>query len=272
MTTKQQRVDDLIRWMKARGDLPAPETGVRLIAWEEDCRLSAYPCPAGKPTNGWGETDGVALGMNWTQDYANERFVASLHDYMAKLEGLLSWPATDNQKSALLSLIYNIGVGAFARSTARKLHNKGDFAGCAQAMGWWDKITDKKTGAKIKHPALVARRATEVALYLKPEDDAMPQKAPQAVATEPAMWASPTNLVGIGGTVASAAAVVKDLGAPVGTIADASSAGVAALVSLRDSVASLFGLAPDVVLPLALLLAFGVVLYRRWRQRQHGVA
>ena len=54
---------------------------VQLIARAESCRLRAYRCPAGIPTIGWGETEGVRLGMVWTQEEADRRFCESLTDY-----------------------------------------------------------------------------------------------------------------------------------------------------------------------------------------------
>lgn len=61
---------------------------------------------------------------------------------------------------ALVSLAYNIGVGAFADSTVRRLHNAGDFAGAADAFRMWRK------SAGAVNPVLVARREKERAVYL----------------------------------------------------------------------------------------------------------
>ena len=75
------------------------------------------------------------------------------------VRGYVTVPLTDNQFSALVSLTYNIGGGAFARSTLLKKLNAGDYAGAAGQFQVW-----RKSEGKIL-PALVSRRAEEERIF-----------------------------------------------------------------------------------------------------------
>ena len=64
-----------------------------------------------------------------------------------------------NQFDALVSLVFNIGTGAFARSTLLKRLNVGDYNGAAEAFLMW-----RNAGGK---PILLNRRKREKALFEK---------------------------------------------------------------------------------------------------------
>lgn len=64
-----------------------------------------------------------------------------------------------NQFGACVSLAFNIGNGAFGRSTLVKKLNKGDFDGAANEFGRWVNAGGKKLNG------LVRRRAAEAALF-----------------------------------------------------------------------------------------------------------
>lgn len=68
-------------------------------------------------------------------------------------------PLNQNQYDALVSLTYNIGNGAFQRSTLLRRLNAGDYAGAAEQFGVWA----RSGGADL--PGLVARRAAERRLF-----------------------------------------------------------------------------------------------------------
>lgn len=69
-------------------------------------------------------------------------------------------PLSQNQYDALVSFVYNVGVGAFKTSTALKRLNMGDYKGAADAMTWFN----KSQGQILQ--ALVNRRAAERDLFL----------------------------------------------------------------------------------------------------------
>lgn len=262
-----QRVDALlmrdIKW-------PVPKLVVRTIAMEEDCRLDAYLCSAGKPTCGWGETEGVQLGMSWTQEHADERFRQSLQHWGDEVRRMAP-TATDGELAAFISLAYNIGLGAFATSTALKRHNAGDRAAAARAIGLFDSVRDPVTKELEVNKGLVARRARETALYLTGSETGS-GGSPQAVSGESRLSRSPINQGGIAslgtGLLAALSGALEQFGGSSATL----TALKGSMTALADAVRAVTGLEPIVLVGVGLAFAgFMVVRYRR-QQREQGWA
>lgn len=168
----------------------------------------------GKPwTAGYGDTLDVQEGDVWTRAEAESRLIERLdRDYVQPISRACTLAPTPNQLAAFACLAWNIGVGAFLKSTALRAHNRGDFAAAARAFSLFNKSRGKED------PVLVARRAEEAALYLTPEPDAAPEPVPQRVDPESSMARSPiitSTTVATGtGTIAVAAEAargVKDI-------------------------------------------------------------
>lgn len=141
------------------------QVGLDLIKQFEGCRLVAYRCPAGVVTIGYGWTrpiDGkpLTMGTRITQVQADALLIDGLADYIAAVEKACP-QATDNQFAAMVSLAYNIGTGAFAKSSIAKLHHSGQHTLAADAFRRWN-----KAGGKVL-PGLVRRREAERLLYLR---------------------------------------------------------------------------------------------------------
>lgn len=86
------------------------DNGLFLIKKYEGCRLTAYLCPGGKPTIGYGHTVGVTLGMTITQAQADEYLrsdVAKFEKMVEKYHNRYTW--NQNEFDALVSFAYNIG-------------------------------------------------------------------------------------------------------------------------------------------------------------------
>jgi len=84
--------------------------GINLIKNFEGCRLTAYKCPAGVWTIGYGHTAGVKSGMKITQEEADAYLRSDLikfEQYVAKTGLCL----TQNQFDVLVSFTYNLGNG-----------------------------------------------------------------------------------------------------------------------------------------------------------------
>ena len=90
--------------------------GIALIKEFEGIRLKAYKCPGGVWTIGYGHTAGVKPGMVITKAQAEEYLKADLIAFERYLNGL-GLDLDQNQFDALISLIYNIGIGNFQKST-----------------------------------------------------------------------------------------------------------------------------------------------------------
>ena len=136
--------------------------GVALIEQFEGCSLTAYPDPGtgGEPyTIGIGTTGGVKPGDTCTREQAEEWLRDDCTHAEQAIDELVEVPLTQNQRDALISLIYNIGVGNFKGSTLLKLLNAGNYAAAQQQFTRWDKAAGKEM------PGLLRRREAEAELF-----------------------------------------------------------------------------------------------------------
>lgn len=99
--------------------------GLELIKGFEQLSLRAYLCQAGVPTIGWGHTAGVRMGQQISVEIAEAFLRVDLAEAVGAVERLVTVPLTDNEFAALVSFVFNVGVGAFERSTLLKLLNRG---------------------------------------------------------------------------------------------------------------------------------------------------
>ena len=234
---------------------------VALIAEREGCRLRAYRCPAGVWTCGWGETEGVTPGTVWTQERADRALCDSLSKRALQVLSVLTEHAEPNQLGALVSLQYNIGAAAFAKSTVVKSHNAGDTLAAARAFALWNKAT--VSGALTVLAGLTARRAAEAALYLTPEPDAPAEMMPQAVASETKLTASPIAQSGAVTVGAGAFSIVAAAGDQLGTVG-------AVTKQAREIAVETLGVPSGWFLPALLIVLGGVIVWNRYKQRAGG--
>ena len=166
--------------------------GLELIKAFEGFFAKPYRCPAGVLTQGYGHTAAAgppALGGAWSKDYATRVLARTVADrYAAPVYALLNRKPTQAQFDAMVSLAYNIGVGAFSRSSVLRWFNLGHDKRAADAFGMWT-----KGGGKVL-PGLVRRRASESLVYQGVKDldfdgrrdEDEPVYGPMAQAVEPA--------------------------------------------------------------------------------------
>lgn len=183
----------------------SPE-GLRLIisfegyhSRQEDGSCKAYKCPAGVWTCGWGCTVGVTPNTHWTEAEASERLASELAKFEAAVLKHVTVPLTQNQFDALVSFAYNCGEGALKRSNLLKRVNASQPESAAKEFQKWN-----QGGGRVLN-GLVARRAREAALYLKPMDE--PDMPIMAQAVEPSVKPSRPAIA----TVAAVAATVVPL-------------------------------------------------------------
>lgn len=241
---------------------PIPMAAVALIAEAEGCRLTAYRCPAGVPTIGWGETDGVQMGDTCTQDQADRWLLEDLQERTRAVQALCTRTPSRNELGALVSLAYNIGTGALAKSTALRQHNAGQHEAAARAICLWDKA--RVGGVLTTLPGLTARRAREQALYLTP-DEPRAEPMPQAVEAESKIATSP---IARGGAVAAGAGVLEGLrqmGDSLGSIK-------APMDAARSVLVDTLGVPAEWILPAVLIAAGALVVRWRLAQRRQGYA
>ena len=137
--------------------------GIALIKEFEGLRLKAYKCHGGIWTIGYGHTAGVKPGMVITEAQAEVYLKADLIAFERYLNGL-GLTLNQNQFDALISLIYNIGIGNFQKSTLlRKARiNANDNSIMDEFLRW---VYSK--GRVL--PGLQRRRLREMKLYFSNE-------------------------------------------------------------------------------------------------------
>lgn len=179
------------------------QMGVGLILEFEGFRGSAYLCPAGVWTIGYGSTKGVRKGDMITMYDAKERLKRELVEYEQAVLATLKAP-NENEFSACVVLAYNIGIAGFRTSSVAKAHNRGDKEAAARAFNLWNKAT--VGGVKKTLPGLTRRRMAEAALYLTPVALAEVEM-PQQIEPETPMTGSTINRASVvaGGTAGIAA-------------------------------------------------------------------
>lgn len=139
------------------------EKGLTLIKRFEGLRLEAYQDVVGIWTIGYGHTRTAKPGMKITEREAEALLREDLREAERTVARLVQIPLSSNEFSALVSLVFNIGPGAFARSTVLRLLNKGDRTGAAEAFKMWN-----RAGGRIV-AGLTNRREAEQRLFLEHE-------------------------------------------------------------------------------------------------------
>ena len=146
-------------------NITIPQQAVDLIKNFEGLKLSSYQCPAKIWTIGYGTTrikgKAVAAGQRCTKEQAEEYLRDDLQVFAQAVKQLVKVPLNDNQFSALLSFTYNLGVGAFEKSTLLRRLNEGNYTAARNEFFKWVNAGGKQL------PGLVKRRAAEAELFMK---------------------------------------------------------------------------------------------------------
>ena len=148
----------------------SPEGRAFIMSWE-GLALRAYRDVAGVLTIGYGHTEGFRNGRfgpdaEISKAEAEALLAEDLAPREAAVNALADVALNRREFDALVSLVYNIGAGAFSRSTVRRRLNRGDRAGAADAFLMWNKA--RVGGALRDVRGLTRRRRAERALFLKP--------------------------------------------------------------------------------------------------------
>lgn len=134
--------------------------GINLIKEFEALRTEAYKCPAGVWTIGYGHTSNVRKGQVINELCAETFLAIDLQKCEYAINTSVTVPLNQNQFDALASFIFNVGVGAFQKSTLLKKLNNSDYTGAADKFDEW--IYSNK---KISQ-GLINRRKKEKDLFL----------------------------------------------------------------------------------------------------------
>ena len=124
--------------------------GLELIKDFEGFSSTSYLDVVNIPTIGFGNTfyeDGrkVKLGDQISKTDALKLLeVVANRDFADKIFPSIKVKVTQRQFDAMVSLAYNIGAGAFLKSTLLKKVNAGDFAGAGEEFLRWNKAGGKE--------------------------------------------------------------------------------------------------------------------------------
>jgi lysozyme len=102
----------------------------------EGFALKAYPdrLAHNLPTVCYGETEGVKLGDHYTKEQCTEMLANKLPRYWNEIAPSIKVKVSDNEKIAYTSFAYNVGSGAFKKSTMLRRLNAGDHKGACDAL------------------------------------------------------------------------------------------------------------------------------------------
>lgn len=145
------------------------QKGIDLIKKYEGCVLTAYKCPAGVYTIGYGHTEGVYPGQKITREEAEsflkkdlKRFEDNVNYYNKK------YNFNQNQFDALVSFAYNIGsIDQLTQNGTRSKYQIADMM-----------LEYIKAGGTIL-PGLINRRREERQLFITTAPEAPAVNAPE---------------------------------------------------------------------------------------------
>lgn len=145
--------------------LKTSKNGIELIKQFEGCRLKAYKCPASIWTIGIGHTGTVngkpiTADMTITELMAETLLAIDLQKFEKCINDNVKKPLTQNEFDALVSFVFNVGTGAFIKSSMLKLLNSGHMPLAAGQFDRWIYAKGKVLNGLKK------RRAAEKALFL----------------------------------------------------------------------------------------------------------
>ena len=196
----------------AKGEImKLTKEGIDLIKRYEGLRLTAYRCSASVLTIGYGHTSSagapnVTDGMKITKAEAEKILRRDLKVFEDGVRNSLTRTIPDASFSACVSLAFNIGLGAWRKSTALKLINSGRYGDVPRAFALWN-----KGGGKVL-PGLVKRRADEAKMLAEGFDDE--PDTIRLVPDEPKgkpMTQSTTNIAAAVTAAAGVTAAAKDV-------------------------------------------------------------
>lgn len=143
------------------------DAGIEHLKLWEELRTEAYlPTPNDVYTIGYGHTRGVCEGLTCTEPQAERWLDEDADEAEQSINRQVTVPLSQNQFDALVGLVFNIGVGAFRRSTLLRVLNDGKYDQVPAQIKRW-KYQD---GQVLR--GLVRRREAEAQMFISNEAQA----------------------------------------------------------------------------------------------------
>lgn len=122
----------------------------------EGRELEAYLDEGGVPTICDGDTYNVRLGDVATPQECDARLRGQLAISNDAINKYVRVKLADHERAALISFIYNVGVGAFRNSTLLRKLNDGDGKWCYE-LDRWVKVNGKVSRGLVKRRSIERR-------------------------------------------------------------------------------------------------------------------
>ena len=237
----------------------------------EGCKLTAYRCPAGVCTIGYGHTASAGAppvkdGMTITQQQADDILSRDLVKFETAVHNMVQQPLNQNQFDVLVDFAYNAGIGNLQSSTLLKKVNAAQFdAVPAELMKW------TKGGGKVL-PGLVRRRQAESAWWVSGEDTAASTVKEEPTADEHEQRTDPdpvpvrTMVDSKQGNAALVTAGLGSLGVAKQVAAQAQDASDTA-----DQLIGLFSNPNFLIMSAIIGLGIAIWFFRKQHMEEHGV-
>jgi lysozyme len=116
---------------------------VSIAGWEGFKSVAYIPVPGDVPTIGFGTTKDVKMGDIIDPVTALQRKIRDVEKFEGAIKQCVHVPLAQHEYDAYLSLAYNIGSGAFCRSTLVRKLNAQDYEGACKEILRWDKFKGK---------------------------------------------------------------------------------------------------------------------------------
>ena len=131
-----------------------------IIQWE-GTENHAYKDIVGVVTICSGETRGVKIGDYKTDAECEAMTKDAVLEFAEKVDALIKVDVSPKTLASLTSFSYNVGIGAFSKSTLLRKLNKGDYRGACKELHRWN-----RAGGRVVQ-GLINRRKAEYALCIE---------------------------------------------------------------------------------------------------------
>lgn len=135
-------------------------SAIDIVKSFEGCKLVAYQDVRGIWTIGYGHTKGVYPGMTCTQAQADAWLIADLQEASSELLQVSPGPFAPGAQDALISFVFNLGIGDYRSSTLREYVHAQDWPAVKTEFLKWD-----HSGGQVI-AGLLRRREAESAMIV----------------------------------------------------------------------------------------------------------
>ena len=132
---------------------------IALASWE-GFESKPYKDIGGVWTDGFGNTNQVVPNKPVTVPQALDRLNKNVNEFETTVNRCITQPMTQGQFDAFVKFSFNVGSGAFCKSTLVKKFNTGDSVGACNELRRWVYVKGKRV------QGLVNRREAERTLCL----------------------------------------------------------------------------------------------------------